>query len=129
MMELKRNSRLVKWAYKFSDFGPPDSTTLCRFFWRAFVFMPLVWLFIVGSVGLVVGGIGVLIWQNLLTTVKVAGFLLSLVAVVGFVAYHVYYTEWTEVTLNSINRSTFVQGVKAVKSKFCPIIYITRRDV
>ena len=80
----------------------PPHTTLCRFFWRAFVFMPLAWVTIIGLGGFIVGGMCIIIWQNLLTTAIISGAGL-IGTVIAAACYWLCKTKW---------------------SKFCPIIHI-----
>lgn len=49
-MELKRDSRIVRWAYwEWFNHRPPARTTLCAIFWRALVLTPLQGLLVVVS--------------------------------------------------------------------------------
>lgn len=130
-MQLYPKSKLVRWTYLLRerkyDWDDhvtrkyPKQTTLCRFFWRAFVFMPLFWLGITGVFGFIlVMTYKVFIedpWSFLLGVGIVVGILggLLLVAVICS-------TEWRKVTPKAIRESVFVQGVKSVKDKFCPVI-------
>lgn len=138
-MTLNPNSPLVKWTYflretethyKYTGEGieveqarVPRVTTLCRFFWRAFVFMPLFWLLISSAVlGLVYG---VLYFAWTYTTVALS-VVLGTVALGLFLFYLQKHSSKIDlITSNAcdlVMESTFVQGLKTVKGKFCPII-------
>lgn len=127
-MNLKRDSRLARWAYWFEDSNMwwegeyrgkvPHSTTLCAFFWRAFFFAPLLALLLavitVGIATLLVLGI----WGHPVgasITVGIIGAAITFIIV------------WHELVLPFFESrpstpSVFIAGVKAVKSRFCPII-------
>ena len=121
-MELKSDGKLVRWAYKFSDYTP-ETTTLCRFFWRAFVLVPLAWAVILGGVGGILGMMIVLFLENPLRFLLIVGGIISGLALLigGIWSWNL---PWSEITPASIKDSTFVQGAKTIKSKFCPIIHI-----
>ena len=137
-MTLNSHSRLVQWTYYFADsryrgedpeglsiYGKwPQHTTLCRFFWRAFVFVPLIWATIIGVGSFAIGGLCILLWRNLLLSAQFAGVISFVMVSCAAVYYWLLPTNWSEVTYVSIKTSTFMQGVKAIKSKFCPIIHI-----
>lgn len=132
-MQLSEQSRLVRWTYFLRDryYNPntgkyskaPAQTTLCRFFWRCFVFMPLFWVIVPGFpltiIGLAIHDFG--IWNVLKFVVTTLSVLL---AIIGAVV--VYNANWSKGIRASIRHATtdsvFVQGVKAVKGKLCPII-------
>lgn len=124
-MVLKANSRLVRWTYIWRDSAPPSTTTLCRFFWRAFVFMPLAWLGIVSCCGILLTALGSVIWNDpfgflwgLALVMTCAGFV-SIALLVWFAGEKII-----ALTPQEIKESAFVQGVKTIHSKMCPIIYI-----
>lgn len=133
-MTLNGQSRLVQWTYLFREkqyihrtgvyTKYPTHTTLCRFFWRAFFFMPLAWLIILGFSGLVVAGIGIIIFENPRLVGIVTGGITT-GTLVGFGVYHLSRTNWSQMTIHTVTESTFIQGLKSVKSKFCPIIHIS----
>ena len=120
-MVLNTHSRLVRWAYFFGSVWEHDTTTLCQFFWRAFVFVPLGWLVIVAFFGFVIFSAG---WF-LLSYPK--AFLLSMLLVIAPIAI-----LWTssyllnlrdQLIVKRVRDSIFVQGLVALKGKLCPIIY------
>lgn len=119
-MELSPSSRLVRFAYFFKSYGPPTSTTLCAFFWRAFVIIPLIWTLIVVGAGSILYGLGRGTWLHpwiMLITV------ITLCLIVLFATY----VEEADHIINAIDRieaSTFYQGLKSLKSKMCPVIWI-----
>lgn len=128
-MNLNPNSKLVRWAYFFSSsmntpgtyFGP-RSTTLCAFFWRAFVIVPLVWLFIFGLVGAILWAI----WQAPLVAATYVGvivlylvFLAILPIIFGEIARFV---RKGSTISSSSTLGVAAAGVRSIKQKFCPII-------
>lgn len=120
-MDLKRDSLLVKWTYLTREYSPPSQTTICRFFWRAFFFMPLLALMAMA----VVAGIGYAIYKNPGEFGILVGILALIVAIVAVGSY----LEESGIPLpgelkNKVRGSILVQGFKSVKSKICPIIYI-----
>mgnify|MGYP001605284607 FL=1 len=114
-MELKRDGRLARWAYLWSDWGVPRDTNVCTLFWRTVLGTPLKFLPIVTI------GIGLLIllyqmyinwstaWPILVTSISliVAGFLLYLLGT------RAARTESFQVT------RAYVHGVK---KRYCPIV-------
>ena len=137
MLKLNEQSKLVRWpnflrsssTYK-AETGKwsktPAQTTLCRFFWRCFVFMPLFWLLVTGTptgiLALAIHDFGIL------TILKYfSGAVLGILATTGVVAG--YRADWSRGvratvrdSIKSAGNSTFVQGAKAIKSKVCPIV-------
>ena len=120
-MTLNRESWLVKWTYLMTSSGyPPKKTTLCRFFWRCFVFMPLFATLVLGFLG----GILYQSWQNPIPTAIVVAAVI--VIFLGCVVGSMVQEKLAYSTLpQQISQSVFVQGLKAVKGKFCPIITIS----
>ena len=105
-MKLKRDGLLMRWTYAPTrekwDF--PDQVSLCRFFWRAFLLMPLFWV-ILGLVSPVIGIVylctrpKVRIWQRNADT---------------------RLEQWGDVLYNgftSVKESVFIQGLKTLKGK------------
>jgi hypothetical protein len=135
-MILDHTSRLVRWTYvlnhsrRYYTDGvwrrAPHTTTLCRFFWRAFVLMPILWSSILfGFVH-----VSVLMWEHLHQSFVVLSLIAAAIAMVLIIAgigstirYAV--RKGTLPSMASIANSTFVQGLKAIKRKVCPIITIT----
>ena len=122
-MTLNRNGKLIRWAYCFSEDSPPKRVSLCSFFWRAFICVPLVWMFIMS---LTLGALFFFIKYTIITK----GFLLFLVLlVIGLVYLGETYdgTDQSSLTnraYNKISNTIFVQGIKTIKGKFCPIIEV-----
>jgi hypothetical protein len=121
-MKLQRQSKLVRWAYSFDGkHDVPSYTSLCAFFWRAFVFVPLGWASIVGIVLFVivmlVGGA----WQHPRTAILVTTFM---VVFTGLVVNDKAINRKFRGIGDSIEESVFWQGLVATKSKFCPLIEI-----
>lgn len=110
-MTLNRGSKLVRFAYYFADYGVPSQTSLCRFFWRAFVFVPLFWLLISTFISIV-------IFALYATTIATKGLLpLVLFGITGIVYLLSTYSD-------VIKNSVFIQGIKAMLEPYCPIIEI-----
>lgn len=124
-MVLDRKSLLVRWTYKFSEY-PPDHTTLCRFFWRCFVWMPLAWAAICGGGGVL---LACFIIANLDTHwLFGAGVAVAVLGTVGFMFgvenYAPKVKRFVRHTAQDVTASVVWQGAKAVKSRICPLIWI-----
>ena len=128
-MNLNPNSKLVRWAYFFSSYNNtpgtyfgPRSTTLCAFFWRAFVFVPLAWLFIFGLVGAVL----LAIWKTPLITLVYVGVLilwLVFLAILSIIFREIARFVRKGSTISSSSTlGVAAAGVRSIKQKFCPII-------
>lgn len=110
-MKLSRDSRLVRYAYLTSEWGPPNRTNLCRLFWRT-VFQTLLLLL---PISLVVGY--VVLWFTNRTDAIVLTLLAVLVG--GSVAVG-----------EVVNRrypnppSVIKEALWAVKHRVCPLIEI-----
>ena len=126
-MELKTNSRLVQWAYFLRDGDPPNTTTLCRFFWRAFVFVPIYWLVMATALGCSVALLVIMVWANL-HVIMWGGVVLTAFFSLVYGGYILLCAQLGKVPPTSIENSTFVQGAKTIKSKFCPIIYLVEDE-
>lgn len=155
-MKLRANSRLVRWAYSMFAFRLydayicradgrrewlgftkiPPHTTLCRFFWRAFVFVPLFWGVIVSACGAVLWFLVEMAdWQRVLTTA--AQLTLLIIGIVAVIYLIKRYNRQISVVLNplsdkveciqdTVTQSVFWQGVKTLRGKLCPLITIER---
>lgn len=127
-MTLNLRSRLVRWTYYLtSKYDMPDTTTLCGFFWRAFVFMPLFWMLVVGGFGTILVAIVLHIILHPWQALNILGVAVLLVGVFLFGAW-LYNVEWMEVTPAAVRDSVFVQGLKTLKGKMCPIIYFKFKE-
>lgn len=128
-MELDRDGKLARWAYCLSDNWildgkysgkVPRQTSLCALFWRAFVGVPLAFLFfallLVTVVVMVVLG-AIRFWYPLLLTL---GIVMTGVVVVAGASY------WLDTRSDGLHTqkepSVFWEGLKAVKGKVCPIV-------
>lgn len=148
-MELNPKSRLVRFAYFFTpgDNHPnhtwgPKQTTLCAFFWRAFVLVPLAWLIIATWVGI---AIFETIKHPLQALVVVMGavILIGSTALIGIIQEHFRKRKELEREqklldyVNGVQRPTpdptafrvFLWWLKAKKRKFCPIIEFKTPEV
>jgi hypothetical protein len=124
MMTLRSDSKLVRWAYFFSSY-PPKHTTLCAFFWRAFVSIPLAWL----GMGLLVTFILYVVGYGMFYQAPLASLIVTLSIIWGVIVPGNYQKTLNATLKRALDRAdemVFMQGVKAFKSKFCPIIEITR---
>lgn len=114
-MRLDPKSKLVRWTYFLNPCGPPCQTTLCAFFWRGFVFIPLFWALIVIGIGVLLA----IIWLHPGQTAAAVGLIGAFLGTVWLAA---------QTSSHKFQQSTFVQGVKAIKGKYCPIIYILTEE-
>lgn len=123
-MTLQRRGRLVRWAYFFSSTSIPERTTLCAFFWRAFVFVPTVW-FVIAVLVFSLGFIGIdVAWHHPL---KAAGMAAGFIGFFFFMSWFeqrkaIVHNRVMSKARDRVAESVFVHGVKSIKSKFCPII-------
>ena len=157
-MILKQQSRLVRWTYflrktrkvdQYSTDGHytgyelqkyPISTTLCRLFWRAFVFMPLFWLVVAVAIGWPTYELAKFVLNNTMAflTALLMGVALFACITGGIALCGTYWNSIDRAllrggraiangldhTVDAIEESVFWQGLKALKSKMCPIIRI-----
>ena len=119
-MILNSRSRLTRWAYYFLD-DRPASTTLCRFFWLAFVSVPLVWLCIITVVGSLIYIMGVSLSKNPWAIVAALSLVLSAVAVFFGLVYLISHRH--RLIPKRVRESVFAQGLVALKGRLCPIVY------
>ena len=117
-MILNPRSRLVRWAYFFDDYTTWNSTTLFRFFWRAFVFLSLSWWCIFALCCMVVFSAGMLLFTY--PKALFAG-LLIIIATFAGLWYLIHHRH--RLIPKRIHESVFAQGLVALKRKLCPIIY------
>ena len=120
-MTLSGQSRLVRWTYVLSPW-PPDQTTLCAFFWRCFIWMPLFWLMVVC---LSVSATVLIVWGSWQTRglAPLAVFLLALLIWL-WDRYDAASRQWAQRMEARIGQSVFVQGLRALKGKLCPLVFI-----
>lgn len=128
-MNLNPNSKLVRWAYFFSSYNNtpgtyfgPRSTTLCAFFWRAFVIVPLVWLLLLSLMGAVLW----VTWQTpmvvaLYVGVIVLWFILWAILSIIIGAITRFVRKGSTISSSS-TLGVAAAGVRSIKQKFCPII-------
>lgn len=133
-MVLNSKSWLVRWAYSLygpapeERYGPP-TTTLCAFFWRAFVFVPLTWAAIVGLICLILYSF----YMELMIMASIVGAIIVpfLLLIDGDLLTGWFdkwrWDKWEEDNLNRQRQpsvlNVFLDGIVAFKSKFCLIIY------
>lgn len=135
-MTLAKESRLVRWAYWMEDDKKvPERTTLCAFFWRAFFYSPLIVVAALVCVACLVVMLGRVAWWliwyfNLVELAKFVRLMIAVVvlsvAVIGIVAGISFVAKKAAEPVKPLGRrlrdSVFMQGVKSIKSKFCPLI-------
>jgi hypothetical protein len=119
LMELKRDSWLVKWAYlgehinKWSD----THTSLCALFWRSVLFTPLKLAVPLGMVGV----IAVMAYHEPMSALVVFGGVLIALALTAAVAFVSAYVQERGTSDQS---PVVVQMLKSVKGKVCPMVTI-----
>ena len=97
----------------------PAKTSLCRFFWRAFVIIPLISPFVVLAMAAVSAAFGVSwVFRNL-PKVRPPS------RVTNFVEKA---TDVIEDAVLAIKYSVFIQGLKSLKHSMCPIITFENRE-
>ena len=123
-MKLNRTGFLYRWTYLLSNkWDKPYQVSLCSFFWRCFVWMPLFWLLILS----VVAAFLFLSWESkgLLPLAITTIFCLIVLGVKchsKVVKYFPKVSERTGTVRGKIKQSFFWQGLKTIKGKMCPII-------
>lgn len=153
-MVLNRDSKLVKFSYllyknkyryhpdapydayygaKWWHTNIPATTSLCAFFWRTFVFMPLLTAGSVAIAAGIIGGVGLFIYRYPFDFLAISGIVLTTLVIV-FGAAHATRTKTAKRIASKAKKrmldpiiyaSTWrvlVEGVKAIKGKVCPII-------
>lgn len=134
-MTLERDSPLAKWAYVFEWDKIPKQTSLCALFWRAVLLSPTKIVFAaMVAVGLLTTAIQLLAfffhfnWRAVLFVIvaMLAGVVVIAVLAAGVVAVVVIGEKVEDKTsiVERVRASFLVQGAKAVKSKYCPIVEI-----
>lgn len=131
-MNLKRDSRIVRWAYLTDDCSPPRLTSLCALFWRCVLWTPVRLTIALTVVGGLVGGILLVAWKIWPVTVALAVIGLSVWALIRFDLDDVR-TDALDRRLDAatarVSRSVIWQGAKAVKSRVCPLVTIGETHV
>ena len=95
----------------------PPRTSLCRFFWRSFLLVPILWvpMTIVKLLMLVVGFV-----------IGLAGFFPALPFLSASGAGISNFLDRTGDAIcagvDAVRESTFVRGIKAIKGRVCPVI-------
>lgn len=119
-MELKRDSRIVRWAYWswFSD--RPSRTTLCAIFWRAVLLTPLQGLLVIVSLP---------IWIPVWLYDRYASTPVTKWRRRRKAARRERDQAWWDARLNAPSPQPSAwhvlwEGAKAVKSKVCPLVTI-----
>lgn len=123
-MNLSRDSKLVRFSYIFYHLGVPEQTSLCAFFWRTFVWNPIIICGALFMVGMFISLVGHAVW--LIATLLGAAHSIALLVFLGGVALLVVLTVKRRPKFKTpVVATVFWQGLKATKSKFCPIIKLT----
>lgn len=116
-MKLKRESRLVKWAYFLAD-SVPSRTSLCVLFWRVVLITPLKILFI--------GAVTFLVGRALFRIAEVAwAYPLHAAAFLTIVVSLLVYAYRRETSIDP-PESVVLEYIRAKKQKVCPIIEIEK---
>jgi hypothetical protein len=119
LMELKRDSWLVKWAYlgEHVNVWSDTHTSLCALFWRSVLFTPLKL-----SVPLMlVGVLAVMTYQEPMQALVFFGGVAGVLTVVCAVAY---VSSYVQDSGTSDQPPVVVQMLKSVKGKVCPMVTI-----
>lgn len=119
-MNLKRNSRIVRWAYFTAD-NIPYQTSLCPLFWRIVLLTPMKIIVTSACVGAVLRGIGIIGYQaitHLNITFPVIGAIL-------FISYLVHISRLSVQSYEEPRPSLVIEYIKAKKRKICPIVDLT----
>jgi hypothetical protein len=114
-MKLNKKGKLVRFGYCMG--GVPYQTTLCRFFWRTFIFMPLFFLLVAAGVVTCLASF----WFVPGMAFGVVGILFS-IALLTVILSYVEDRRYFPMASYAVRNSVFGQGVKAIKSKICPFI-------
>lgn len=138
IMNLKLDSRLVRFAYFFArrdhhpSAGYVKKTSLCAFFWRCFVFVPLFWILLASALGVSIYEVGknftdFLMGAAIITVVVGAG--LGIAFLIEYVQkkinarrYKAEQDRWAGIVKEPTASSLFFDWVTAKKRKVCPII-------
>lgn len=120
-MVIHRNGWLYRWTYLLSSsWSRPDQISLCSFFWRAFLWMPLFWLTVGSGAALVLAGVWFILRHRMfwiaLPWALVWALFMYITRKDG--PANIKLADFTK----QVKSSVFWQGLKAVKGRFCPII-------
>jgi hypothetical protein len=132
MWTLNRSSKFVRWTY-FLNTGhrPPQQTSLCAIFWRGCVLMPLLAALCIAGAGAILFllvKVGIFSWHHLRAVLFGLAGALSTVTILVVGSYYALpkkVMNAVDSTIEKFSKSVVVGGFKAVKSKFCPIIWIS----
>jgi len=75
----------------------------------------------------VVTAMAVFFWEDPLKFLGVTAGLFGIIVAVIVIAW-LSDQSWHDITPTVSKESTFVQGVKAIKNKFCPLIYLVEHQ-
>jgi hypothetical protein len=147
MIKLKTSSRLVRWVYWFNPTVTcreelynaqgfyavrtitrkyPEQVSFCRFFWRAVLITPilspfvLIYLAFAGILGFI--GAGIASVNSALTKKFVA--MRQRSEPTKFAQTADRLSDQVSNFVYSIQNSAFILGLKGMKKKICPILYI-----
>lgn len=118
-MIIKRNSKLIRWAYLFND-DVPCYTSLCPLFWRVVLVTPFKVVIFLAIIGAVVGGFCILIKTSVVRwdiTFPVLGGIL-------FIVYVIHTWKLSHSEDEEEKPSLIKEYAKSVKNKVCPIVEI-----
>lgn len=115
-MQLRRDSRVVRWAYLWES-SVPYRTSLCAIFWRTVLWTPLKMIAPLGILSFCLR----MAWLYPLDWAIGTGVFIGIVLAVGCIAWVQYRFEHRDVWADK-KPSVLRDGFRAVKSKVCPIV-------
>lgn len=120
-MKLRTNSKVVKWAYLFSDYVP-HQTSICPLFWRCVLVTPAILSALAGVIGVAIYGFVILPikelgWPGSL----VVPLIVTIVYLAGKIGDLTRRRRWEQLE-HPTEPSVVREFIKATKSKICPIV-------
>lgn len=124
-MYLNRTDKIVRWAYFTYEptnghCNAPKLSSLCAIFWRSVLWTPLKLLFPVACLVALCG----VAWAKPKDFIEGAGIVIGVLGLIVLIAW-LSDNQGPIVAVNEkLDDSVLWQGLKAVKSKACPLVYI-----
>lgn len=125
-MKVRRESRVIRWAYFLSDRVVPDQTSLCPLFWRVVLITPI-------NIALPLAFFGAVGWLLVEAFIKAPLVTGGIIAICAFAIAVGFSIAWVERALKKRAKrcvdaapSVLFDGFRAVKGKVCPIVKIVR---
>jgi len=117
-MRISRQSKFVKWCY-LTGFIPSGNISICILFWRGFLISPLVVLYCLACVAAAISLVGGIVY---LMAINAIG-LWILGASPLFILLALWIKHFQKDTpKENVAVTVFVERIKAVKKKVCPIV-------